>query len=126
MQSAPAKKRADKPYTSQTINRRVYILRIPCNNRHFHGKLGILPELRNTLSQFVLPTPNATDDVPMQACLPHPARARSATRSTCGALSRMLPIELIQVRDGAHSLLSIMLRVRHLRGLDCERQAGAG
>ena len=71
------------------------------------------------------PPVHATDDVPKQACLPDPVRARSAKRSTCGALSlRMLPIELIQVTDGAHSLLSIMLRVRHLWRLDCERQAG--
>jgi len=66
------------------------------------------------------PSPvHATGDVPMQACLPDPARARSAKSSICSALSlRMLPIELIQVRDGAHSLVSIMLRVRHLWRLD--------
>ena len=38
---------------------------------------------------------------------------------------RMLPIELVQVREGAHSLLGILLRVRHLSRLDCARQARA-
>ena len=68
----------------------------------------------------------------MHACrrastiLPRAAHAKRSTVWCARARSlRMLPIELVQVREGAHRLLGILLRVRHLRRLDCARQARA-
>ena len=61
---------------------------------------------------------------------PRPSsRERLLPSGPCGCTRarslRMLPIELVQVREGAHSLLGILLRVRHLSRLDCARQARA-